>query len=348
MLQRNLESGSPLRPYAEEILKSGERAAALTRQLLAFSRRQDFSPKLLALNTVVGSTEKMLRRLIGEDIELLTILPSDLGLCTGDSGQIEQVIMNLAVNARDAMPNGGTLTLETANADLDETYARGHIPVKPGSYVMLAVTDTGCGMDASIQAHIFEPFFTTKEAGKGTGLGLATVYGIVKQHGGNIWVYSEPGQGTATKIYLPRVEVGVAHVEPGRAAPRELRGSETVLVVEDEAAVRSLMVRLLRSMGYSVLEASRVDEALMVCQRHKGTVDLLLTDVVMPQMSGRDLLDRLRPLRPDMRVLFTSGYTKEALYRRVLERGVAFLQKPFTEEDLAGKVREVLDEGKQR
>jgi len=251
------------------------------------------------------------------------------------------------VNARDAMPNGGRLTLETANVELDEAYARGHMPVEPGSYVMLAVTDTGCGMDAPTQAHIFEPFFTTKEPGKGTGLGLATVYGIVKQHGGNIWVYSEPGHGTAFKIYFPRAEMSAVKVEPHRAAARELRGSETILVVEDEPDVRSLVVRLLRSMGYWVLEASRADEAMMVCRRHKGPVHLLLTDVVMPQMSGRDLLDRLRPLRPDVRVLFTSGYTEEALHNRMLEGDTAFLQKPFTEDALARKVRDVLDEGKE-
>jgi len=347
MIQRNLEPGSPMRPHVEAVLKSGERAAALTRQLLAFSRRQDFSSRILDLNTVVGNTEKMLHRLIGEDIELLTVLPSGLGLVKGDPGQIEQVIMNLAVNARDTMPNGGNLTLETANVELDEAYARGHMPVEPGSYVMLAVTDTGCGMDASTQAHVFEPFFTTKEPGKGTGLGLATVYGIVKQHGGNIWIYSEPAQGTAVKIYLPRVEMGAAKVESHRAAGRELRGSETILVVEDEPDVRSLVVRLLRSMGYWVLEASRPDEALMVCLRHKGPVHLLLTDVVMPQMSGRDLLDRLRPLRPDIRVLFTSGYTEEALHRKVLKPDTAFLQKPFTEEALARKVRDVLDESRE-
>ncbi len=343
MLQRNLEPGSSMRAHVDEILKSGERAAALTRQLLAFSRRQDFSPRMLDLNSVVSSTENMIRLLIGEHIEFVTVLPVGLGLVRGDPGQIEQIIMNLAVNARDAMPNGGSMTLETANVELDEAYARGHVQVKPGPYVMIAVTDTGCGMDALTQAHIFEPFFTTKEAGKGTGLGLATVYGIVKQHGGNIWVYSEPGQGTAVKIYLPRVEMTAAKAEPHRAAPRELRGSETILVVEDEQAVRSLMVRMLRSMGYWVLEASRADEAMMVCLRHKGPVHLLLTDVVMPQKNGRDLLDHLKPLRPDIKVLFTSGYTEEALHRKVLERDAAFLQKPFTEEGLARKVRDVLD-----
>jgi len=347
MIQRNLEPGSSMRAHVEEILKSGERAAALTRQLLAFSRRQDFSPRMLDLNTVVGSTENMIHLLIGNDIELRTVLSAGLGFVRGDPGQIEQIIMNLAVNARDAMPNGGSMTVETSNVELDEAYARGHVQVKPGPYVMLAVTDTGCGMDASTQAHIFEPFFTTKEPGKGTGLGLATVYGIVKQHGGNIWVYSEAGQGTALKVYLPRVETGGAKVEPHRAATHELRGSETILVVEDEHAVRSLMVRMLRSMGYWVLEASRADEALMVCLRHKGPVHLLLTDVVMPQKSGRDLLDHLKPLRPDIKVLFTSGYTEEALHRKVLERDAAFLPKPFTEEALARKVRDVLDEDKE-
>jgi len=347
MIQRNLEPGSSMRAHVEEILKSGERAAALTRQLLTFSRRQDFSPRMLDLNTVVSSTENMIHLLMGNEIELLTVLPAGLGLVRGDPGQIEQIIMNLAVNARDAMPNGGSMTLETCNVELDETYARGHVQVKPGSYVMLAVTDTGCGMDSSTQAHIFEPFFTTKDLGKGTGLGLATVYGIVKQHGGNVWVYSEPGQGTAFKIYFPRVETGAPKTEPHRPAAPELRGSETILVVEDENAVRSLMVRMLRSMGYWVLEASRADEALMVCLRHKGPVHLLLTDVVMPQKSGRDLIDQLRPLRPDIKVLFTSGYTEEALHRKVLERDAAFIPKPFTEETLARKVRDVLDEGKE-
>ncbi len=347
LLQRNLEPGSSLRGYAEEVLKSGERAAALTRQLLAFSRRQEFSPRGLDLNALVYNTENMLHRLIGEDIELVTVLPAGLGMARGDHGQIEQVIFNLAVNARDAMPNGGHLTLETANVELDETFAHGHIPIKPGPYVMLAVTDTGCGMDAPTQAHIFEPFFTTKEPGKGTGLGLATVYGIVKQHGGNIWVYSEIGQGTTFKIYLPRVETGAAKVEESGVVSRELRGSETILVAEDDQAVRSLVVRLLRSMGYWVLEASRVDEAQMVCLRHKGPVHLLLTDVVMPHMSGRDLLEHIKPLRPDIRVLFTSGYTEETLRRREMERDAAFLQKPFTEEALARKVRDVLDAGKE-
>ena len=347
MIQRNLEPGSSMRAHVEEILKSGERAAALTRQLLTFSRRQEFSPRMLDLNTVVGSTENMIRLLVGNDIELRTVLPAGLGFVRGDPGQIEQIIMNLAVNARDAMPNGGGMTIETSNVELDEAYARGHVQVTPGSYVMLALTDTGCGMDSSTQAHIFEPFFTTKDPGKGTGLGLATVYGIVKQHGGNIWVYSEPGQGTAFKIYLPRVETGAAKIEPHRVAAPELRGSETILVVEDEQAVRSLMVRMLRSMGYWVLEASRADEALMVCLRHKGPVHLLLTDVVMPQKSGRDLIDQLRPLRPAIKVLFTSGYTEEALHRKVLERDAAFIPKPFSEESLARKVRDVLDEGKE-
>jgi len=347
MIQRNLDPESPMRAHVEEILKSGERAAALTRQLLAFSRRQDFSPRMLDLNTVVSSTENMINLLIGKNIELVTALPAGIGIVSGDPGQIEQVIMNLAVNARDAMSNGGTITIETANVELDEAYARAHMHVKPGSYVMLAVTDSGCGMDATTQAHIFEPFFTTKEPGKGTGLGLATVYGIVKQHGGNIWVYSELNQGTSFKVYFPRIETGAAKAESHHPVASKLRGSETILVVEDEQAVRSLLVRMLRSLGYWVLEASRADEALMVCLRHKGPVHLLLTDVVMPQKSGRDLLDHLRPLRPDIKVLFTSGYTEETLHRRVLERNAPFLQKPFTEEMLARKVRDVLDQGKE-
>jgi PAS domain S-box-containing protein len=346
MLQRNLEPGTALRGHVDEILKSGERAAALTRQLLAFSRRQDFSPRLLDLNTVVASTENMVRLLVGDHIELRTILDGNVGGVRGDAGQIEQIIMNLAVNARDAMTGGGTLTLESRNVELDEHYARGHVQVKPGPYVMLAVTDTGCGMDAATQAHIFEPFFTTKESGKGTGLGLATVYGIVKQHGGNIYVYSEVGQGTVVKIYLPRAERSEMRVAPSKTSARDLRGSETIVVVEDEEAVRSLMVRMLRSMGYWVLEASRADEAQMVCARHKGPVHLLLTDVIMPQKNGRDLLNHLRPTRPDIKVLFISGYTEDALRRRMLWSDAAFLQKPFTEDALARMVRDVLDEGK--
>jgi len=346
LLRRNLESGSPLQAYVEEVLKSGERAASLTRQLLAFSRRQEFAPRLLDLNTVVSSTEKMLKRLIGEDLELTTVLASGLGMCKADPGQIEQVIMNLAVNARDAMPRGGSLTLETANADLDGNYARGHIPVKPGAYVMLAVSDTGCGMDAATQAHLFEPFFTTKEAGKGTGLGLATVYGIVKQHEGNIWVYSELGHGTTFKIYLPRVHSHLVPADRPHSLPREVSGSETILLVEDEASVRSLIAKLLRSLGYTVLEASRADEALKLSAQYAHPVHLILSDLVLPQMSGSELVHHLRPSRPETRVLFISGYTEEALNRRGFEGGAAFLAKPFTEDALAAKVREVLEEGK--
>ncbi len=346
MLQRNLEPGSSSRSQVDEILKSGERATALTRQLLAFSRQREFSPRTLDLTAVVGSTENMVRMLVGDRVELATALAAGLGQVRGDAGQIEQIIMNLAVNARDAMPNGGSLTIETCDVELDDRYARGHVQVKPGPYVMFAVADTGCGMDAATQAHIFEPFFTTKEQGKGTGLGLATVYGIVKQHGGNIWVYSEVGHGTVVKIYLPRAEGNAPQVEPSRMVARDVRGSETIVVVEDEQAVRSLMVRMLRSKGYWVLEASRADEAQMVCQRHKGPVHLLLTDVILPQKNGRDLLDNLRPLRPDLKVLFTSGFTEEALRRRMLLSDAAFIQKPFTEESLLHKVRDVLDEGK--
>jgi CheY-like chemotaxis protein len=329
----------------EEIKKAAHRAAALTHQLLAFSRQQVLAPQILDLNLLVADVEKMLRRLIGEDIELRTALARDLGAVQADPGQLQQVIMNLAVNARDAMPQGGKLTIETADAELDETYAQEHVPTQAGRYVMLAVTDTGIGMDAAIKAHVFEPFFTTKEKGKGTGLGLATVYGIVKQSGGYIWVYSEPGHGTTFKIYLPRVEGAPRPTAPKPAAPESLRGSETVLLVEDEAAVRNLTRRVLEGYGYTMLTTENGYEALRVAQERQGPIHLLLTDVVMPKMGGRELAERLTPARPEMKVLYLSGYTDDAIvHHGVLEPGIAFLQKPFTPQVLGRKVREVLDE----
>jgi two-component system cell cycle sensor histidine kinase/response regulator CckA len=330
--------------HAREILKASDRAASLTRQLLAFSRRQVLAPQVLDLNNILANVDKMLRRLIGEDIDLVTHLAPDLGRVKADPGQIEQVIMNLAVNARDAMPGGGKLTLETANIDMDEAYTRTHFPAQPGRYAMFGVSDTGIGMTPETQARMFEPFFTTKGQGKGTGLGLATVYGIVKQSNGIIWVDSEPNHGSAFKIYLPLVDEAVA--EPESCEPLQVlpQASETVLVVEDEIAVRSLVQHVLSSKGYLVLEASRGDEALSVCRRHQGPIHLMLTDVIMPQMSGRELATRLATVQPDMKVLFMSGYTSEGIvHHGVLERGTAFLQKPFTPNSLARKVREVID-----
>jgi len=284
----------------------------------------------------------MLRRLIGEDVELVTVLSPTLRRVYADAGQLEQVIMNFAVNARDAMPRGGKLTIETANVDLDDTYARRHTTVQPGSYVMIAVSDTGAGMSGETLAHMFEPFFTTKERGKGTGLGLAMVYGIVKQSGGSVWVYSEVGKGTTFKIYLPVVEEGAA-VEPTPAEPVSLTGSETVLLVEDDKSVRALSRSILERFGYTVLEAGSGQEGLDVARQYPLPIHLVLTDVVMPGMGGTDLASQLETLRPGVRVLYMSGYTDDAIFRHgLLEKGRAFLQKPFTPEALARKVREAL------
>ena len=348
LLLGRLDPSTPLRRNIEEIQKAADRATSLTRQLLAFSRQQVLEPKVLDLNAVVAGVEKMLRRLIGEDIEVVTALASELGQVKVDPSQIEQIILNLAVNARDAMPQGGALTIETANVELAEAYARQHTSVQPGSYVLLAISDTGCGMDAGTQARIFEPFFTTKEKGKGTGLGLATVYGIVKQSGGYIWVYSEPGHGTTFKIYLPRVAEATPVQEVGQAFSPPPAGSETILLVEDEDGVRKLGREFLESTGYTVLEAQNGAEAIQVANRHMGLIHLMVTDVVMPQMSGRELAHRLAPVRPEMKVLYMSGYTDNAVVRRgILDRGTAFLQKPFPLSGLARKVREVLEEGKE-
>ena len=333
------------RERVEEIKKAGERAAQLTRQLLAFSRKQVMQPVVLDLNTVVPDINKMLRRLIGEDLELRTVLDPKLGQVKADPGQIEQVLMNLAINARDAMPKGGKLTIQTGNVQLDEHYARGHVAIKPGPYVMLAVSDTGTGMDAETQARIFEPFFTTKEKGKGTGLGLSTVYGIVNQSGGSISVYSEVGRGTTFKIYLPCVEeIAGQHVpEIASPAPRS-QGLETILLVEDEETVRRLTRDILEINGYRILAAASGSEALELWEQHEGQIHLLLTDVVMPQMSGREVAERLTALRPAMKVLYMSGYTDDSIvHHGVLDAGVAFLEKPFTADALTRKVRETLD-----
>jgi PAS domain S-box-containing protein len=339
------EDGSPLKENLEEITKAAERAADLTRQLLAFSRRQILEMKVLDLNSLLMDLDKMLHRLIGEDIELITLLADDLGRVKTDPGWVEQIIMNLAVNARDAMPKGGKLTVETANVELDEAYARGHIAVKPGRYVMLSVSDTGVGMTPEVRQQVFEPFFTTKEKSKGTGLGLSTVYGIVKQSGGNIWVYSEPGQGTTFKIYLPRVDEPLEELRE-RVVKEELpQGKETVLVVEDEQAVRQLAVRILKRQGYKVLEAPQGVDALLLCEERKEPIHLILTDVIMPGMSGRQLVDRCWQIRQDFKALYMSGYTDNAIVQHgVLVEGINYIQKPFTVEALARKVREVLDQ----
>jgi len=343
LLLRDLPPGDSKRGDVEEIRKASERAASLTRQLLAYSRRQMLQPEVLDLNVVVAEMDRMLRRLIGEHIALVTVLAPDLGRVRADPNQIEQVIVNLAVNARDAMPDGGKLMIETANLTLDESFAQAHLGSVAGEYALLAVTDTGTGMDATVRAHVFEPFFTTKEVGKGTGLGLATVYGIVKQSGGYISVYSEVGHGSTFKIYLPRIVAtadAVGSVQKGGPT----RGTETVLVVEDEPAVLQLSQRALEAQGYVVLAASDPPAALRVVERHGGTIHLLLTDVVMPTMSGAELAERLVAQRPGIRVLYMSGYPGDAVVQHgALPSGSAFLQKPFSPDGLSRKVRDVLD-----
>ncbi|MCU1284731.1 MAG: multi-sensor hybrid histidine kinase [Acidobacteriales bacterium] len=344
LMLEELKDADPLRGEVEEIKKAADRAAGLTRQLLAFSRQQVLAPKVLDLNAVVGNMDKLLKRLLGEDIALYSVLESGLGRVKADPGQVEQVIMNLAVNARDAMPRGGKLTVETANIELDEAYAHEHMGAKPGSYVMLAVSDTGTGMTPQVRQRIFEPFFTTKELGKGTGLGLSTVYGIVKQSEGYIWVYSEIAVGTSFKVYLPRVDAPAEAAHVRTLARSAYRGTETVLLVEDEDGVRALVRQVLHKNGYTVLEARHGGEALLHCERHKGQIELLLTDVILEQMSGTELAARLATIRPDMKVLYISGYTDDAIvHHGVLTQGTHFLQKPFTTESLAKKIRQVLE-----
>jgi two-component system cell cycle sensor histidine kinase/response regulator CckA len=346
LLSEDLRPNDPMREDLDEIKGAGLRAVELTRQLLAFSRQQVLVPKIVDLNEIVGGMEKMLRRLIGEDVELVAIAAPSLRRIVVDPGQIEQVIMNLAVNARDAMPQGGQLTIETAEVDLDEGAAAEHEGLERGRHVMLAVSDTGTGMDHATQARIFEPFFTTKDVGKGTGLGLSTVFGITKQSGGAISAASEPGKGTTFTVYFPVADLAVSAQRssippPGR---HPLRGSETILLVEDEASVRALARTILRKYGYTVLEAQSGGDALLLCEQHPATIDLLLTDVVMPRMSGRQLAERFAAIRPQMKVLYMSGYTDDAVLRHgVVESTSAFIQKPITPEPLARKLREVLD-----
>ena len=343
LLLDKLPVDSPLRHYAEEVTKAAKRAASLPQQLLAFSRKQVLQPQVLDLNTVVADVEKMLRRILGEDITLATSLPPDLDLVLVDPGQVHQVIMNLVVNARDAMPQGGRLLIETRNVGIDAASATLHYEDAPGRWIRLAISDTGCGMDKETQERVFEPFFTTKEQGKGTGLGLSTVFGIVKQSGGHIRVYSELGHGTTFSIYLPAAEdaANAGEVQEKQSAPEV--GSETILLVEDEEGVRASVVEALVDRGYRVLVASSGEEALAASAKEPQTIHLMVTDVVMPGMSGRQLAERMASLRPKMKVLFMSGYTDDAIVSHgVLGAGVNFIQKPFAPMSLARKVREVL------
>jgi two-component system, cell cycle sensor histidine kinase and response regulator CckA len=339
-----LPTTDPLNDPLEQIQKAGERAALLTRQLLVFSRKQVLQPVTTDLNAVLADMEKMLARLIGEDIDLRVALGTPLWQVKTDPGQIEQVIMNLVVNARDAMPRGGKLTIETANLVLGGSVGRYDLQSPARDYVLLAVSDTGCGMDNATKARIFEPFFTTKGPEHGTGLGLATVYGIIQQSGGRIAVYSEVGIGTSFKVYLPRDLAGDVADPPQAVRPTTGLGSETVLLVEDDEQVRALARLVLGSHGYTLIEARDGAEALRLCAQHPGTIHLMVTDIIMPNLSGRQLAEKLQALHPSLRVLFLSGYTDDAVvHHGVLEHGAAFLQKPFVPEALARKVREMLD-----
>jgi two-component system, cell cycle sensor histidine kinase and response regulator CckA len=339
-----LPPADPKREAVKVIYKAGERAADLTRQLLAFSRQTVLQPHVLELNQVVRETEKMLRRVIGEDILLTAVLDPNISRIKADPGQLGQVLMNLAVNARDAMPQGGRLTIETRNAELGDDYCAAYPDVKSGSYVVLAITDTGHGMAPEVQARIFEPFFTTKDIGKGTGLGLATVYGIVKQSGGHVEVYSEIGVGTSFKLYFPAVEEKILATGKDSHTAQVRHGCETVLLVEDEAGVRGLALLALQTYGYTVLVASDGKDAMRVIDKYSEAVDILVTDVVMPRMNGRELAEALRTRYPNMKVLYVSGYTDDAVVRYgLLQEKISFLQKPYTPLTLAKKVRDVLD-----
>jgi two-component system cell cycle sensor histidine kinase/response regulator CckA len=335
----------PLRAQLDEVLGASLRARDLTRQLLAFSRQQVLEPRIVDLNRVIGSLERMLERLIGEDVEFVAIKAPDLGHVLVDPSQLEQVVMNLVVNARDAMPRGGKLTIQTANVELDETYASEHENVASGPHVMLAVIDTGHGMDRATQARIFEPFFTTKEVGRGTGLGLSTVFGIVRQSGGHVYVYSEPEKGAAFKVYFPRVTGGEPTTPTPQRAVMSRVSTETILVLEDEDHVRRVVVAMLQRGGYEVIEATRAEEALDVASDPARPIDLLLTDIVMPGMSGPEVVRKIRELRPGLKAICMSGYTDETVVRHgILESGIAFLQKPVTPDSLRQKVRSVLDD----
>jgi len=338
-----LQSESTLYSYLKEIIQAGEKATSLTSQLLAFSRKQILQPQVLNINDVIKNLERMLRRLIGENIELITVLDPTLEHVRADPTQVEQVIMNLTVNARDAMPEGGKITIETLNVYLDEEYAASHVSVKPGNYVMLAVGDTGVGMDREVLSHIFEPFFTTKRMDKGTGLGLSTVYGIIKQSGGNIWVHSEQGKGSTFKIYLPQVEEVAEAGKKDGVGRKEVRGTETVMVVEDDEQVRDIACRSLNHYGYNVLVAKTPGEALRISSMHNGPIHITVTDFIMPEMNGIELIEKLFKQRPEMKVLYMSGYTDNTIVDYgIFEEGVPFLQKPFTPEIFVHKIRDVL------
>jgi two-component system cell cycle sensor histidine kinase/response regulator CckA len=341
---KDFAQNDPKRKDVEHIAKAARRAESLTSQLLAFSRKQILQPKILNLNDIIDETNKMLQRLIGEDIEIACITKPDLGFVNADPVQLQQIIMNLAVNARDAMPQGGRLTIETKNVHFDQDYVKQHHLSGDGRYVMLAISDDGIGMDAATRARIFEPFFTTKNIHKGTGLGLSTVYGIVKQSNGYIFVYSEPGLGTTCKIYLPRVEGATAPAAAETKSVEEFRGSETVLVAEDEKAVQALICRILRERGYNVFEAADGTKAQYIDRKYEGEIHLVVTDVILPGTSGKDIVTQLKASRPGIKALYISGYADNAIvYHGALDPNVAFLQKPFTTDSLAGKVREVID-----
>jgi two-component system, cell cycle sensor histidine kinase and response regulator CckA len=344
LLARREQLQETQRTALEEIRRSAERGGALTNQLLAFSRRQPLENRAVHLNELVLQIEKMLRRLVGEDVEMVTIPAASEDLVEADPGRLEQVVMNLAVNSRDAMPNGGKLTIETGTIHLSDEFTASHLGVQPGVYATISVIDTGVGMDDDTKSHIFEPFFTTKGPGHGTGLGLASAYGIVRQSGGAIGVISEPGMGTTMRIYLPLARRAVPDRSQREASGEQLNGAETILLVEDEARVRKLILDVLKARGYAVLEATRGEEALRLCRQYKRKIDLSVVDVVMPEMSGPDLVRQLKPLKPGMRVLYISGYTDEAIvHHGILRSGAAFLQKPFLPDALVRKVREVLD-----
>jgi signal transduction histidine kinase/ActR/RegA family two-component response regulator len=334
----------PQRAALEEIRRSAERGGQLTHQLLAFSRRQPLEPRIVRVNDLILQMEKMLHRLIGEDVEFITIAAASRDTVEADAGRLEQVIMNLVVNARDAMPDGGQLTLETGTVQLSESYSARQLGIQPGQHVTISISDTGVGMDEETQSHLFEPFFTTKNPGRGTGLGLATAYGIIRQSGGAIGIVSQLGKGTTARIYLPVAEPKSEAVVEKASPPERLTGAETILLVEDEARVRKLIVDVLAARGYRVLEATRGGEAVRLAATHKGPIHLAVVDVVMPEMSGPDVVREIRPGRPDMRVLYISGYTDEAIvHHGILESGAAFLQKPFLPGVLVRRVREVLD-----
>jgi signal transduction histidine kinase/ActR/RegA family two-component response regulator len=351
VLKKSLDPSHPAHEHALEIEKAGRSAASLTRQLLAFSRQQVLTPSVINLNSMISEMQKMLPRLLGEDVAVSLSLDPELGNVQADPSQIEQVIMNLAVNARDAMPTGGKLEIRTANVELDQAYTRDHPGSKAGHYVLMAIADTGTGMDAETIAHIFEPFFTTKEIGKGTGLGLATVYGVVKQSNGYVWVDSAPGKGATFQVYLPRHwgEESVATAKPTADSREKHEGIKTVLLVEDAEPLRKLARSFLDTNGFRVLSAACAEEALEIAARHSGILDLLLTDVVMPGMNGRALAEQLAARQPGLKVLFMSGYTDSFIAGHgVLEAGTNLLHKPFTEEVLVGKVREVLQGAAER